>query len=205
MEGLVWGEKAEGPQKAATNPASNQSTKQPTMATKQQQDDEQRRTAFEAAHETWKVGEAEKLKRAYYAAKHSGHPHLPHHVGTLHHPHRGTAHSLLSLADTLASLNIEAPPPPPSTLRLHPRFASIASASTLTTLVPSPPSPPPDIVLSHLTHSSMQMQLRTLMRGTAFARVYAEGRWANGADKGSCLSGWSDVSKGQATEAVRVL
>ena len=43
------------------------------------------------------------------------------------------------------------------------------------------------------------------MRGMAFARVYAEGRWANGADRAACLSGWSDVRRGQATEAVRVL
>ena len=39
----------------------------------------------------------------------------------------------------------------------------------------------------------------------AFASVYAEGRWKNGADSAACLSGWSDVSKGQATEAVRAL
>jgi len=49
------------------------------------------------------------------------------------------------------------------------------------------------------------MQLRTWERGFAFARVYAEGRWKNGADSAACLSGWSDVSKGQATGALRAL
>ena len=56
----------------------------------------------------------------------------------------------------------------------------------------------------HRTHRH-QVQIETLMRGMAFARVYAEGRWANGADRAACLSGWSDVRRGQATEAVRVL
>ena len=39
----------------------------------------------------------------------------------------------------------------------------------------------------------------------AFARVYAEGRWKNGADSAACLSGWSDVSRGQATGALSAL
>ena len=85
------------------------------------------------------------------------------------------------------------PPPPPLLPPLPP---------------PPPPSPlssPPDVVLSHLTHASVQMQLQTWERGFAFARVYAEGRWKNGADSAACLSGWSDVSKGQATGALRAL
>ena len=69
---------------------------------------------------------------------------------------------------------------------------------------PSPP-PPPVVVLSHLSRDSLLMQLRTLERGMAFARVYAEGRWKNGADSAACLSGWSDVSRGQATDALSAL
>eukprot|EP00964_Phaeocystis_antarctica_P023898 scaffold13374_cov45-Phaeocystis_antarctica.AAC.1 len=49
------------------------------------------------------------------------------------------------------------------------------------------------------------MQLDSLHREIAFERVYAEGRWKNGADSAACLSGWSDVSKGQATGALRAL
>ena len=90
----------------------------------------------------------------------------------------------------------------------HPHCAAI----WLSTLVPAPaefrirksktsrqslPAPPP--------HPPSPVQIETLMRGMAFARVYAEGRWANGADRAACLSGWSDVRRRQATEAVRVL
>ena len=60
-------------------------------------------------------------------------------------------------------------------------------------------------MLSHLSRDSLLMQLRTLERGMAFARVYAEGRWKNGADSAACLSGWSDVSRGQATGALSAL
>ena len=40
----------------------------------------------------------------------------------------------------------------------------------------------------------------------AFERVYNEGRWTFGADgANSCLSGWSDIGRGQAKEALRSL
>ena len=97
------------------------------------------------------------------------------------------------------------PSPPPSPPPPSPPPPPLLSPQPPPPPPPSPPKPPPDVELSHLTHSSFQMQLQTLMRGMAFARVYAEGRWKNGADSAACLSGWSDVSKGQATEAVRVL
>ena len=49
------------------------------------------------------------------------------------------------------------------------------------------------------------MQLDSLYRELAFSRVYVEGRWKNGADSAACLSGWSDVSRGQATGALSAL
>ena len=64
-------------------------------------------------------------------------------------------------------------------------------------------APQRDELLARLTRSSAELE--TLQRRLAFERVYEEGRWKNGADSASCLSGWSDVSRGQATEAVRVL
>ena len=97
------------------------------------------------------------------------------------------------------------PSPPPSPPPPSPPPPPLLSPQPPPPPPPSPPKPPPDVVLSHLTHSSFQMQLQTLMRGMAFARVYAEGRWKNGADSAACLSGWSDVSKGQATGALRAL
>ena len=43
-------------------------------------------------------------------------------------------------------------------------------------------------------------------RAHAFERVYAEGRWVNGADGArNCLSGWSDVGNGQAVAAVKAV
>ena len=68
----------------------------------------------------------------------------------------------------------------------------------------SAPSPPPDVVLSHLnTHASTQR--KTLMRGMAFTRVYAEGRWANGADSAACLSGWSDAKLTSTSRGLRTV
>ena len=43
-------------------------------------------------------------------------------------------------------------------------------------------------------------------RARAFERVYAEGRWINGADGARrCPSGWSDVGSGQALAAMRAV
>jgi hypothetical protein len=42
-------------------------------------------------------------------------------------------------------------------------------------------------------------------RAHAFERVYAEGRWVNGADGATCGSGWSDVTRGQGEAAVRAV
>ena len=58
-------------------------------------------------------------------------------------------------------------------------------------------------MLSRMARASLQLE--AFHRELAFARVYAEGRWKNGADSAACLSGWSDVSKGQATGALRAL
>lgn len=39
-------------------------------------------------------------------------------------------------------------------------------------------------------------------RMNAFAKVYSEGRWLNGADGALCLSGWSAVKAGQGKKAL---
>ena len=86
--------------------------------------------------------------------------------------------------------------------------SALAASSQPVTTTPSPF--PPFRALARRSRSSaqfndLQRQLESHQRQWAFERVYAEGRWKNGADSAACLSGWSDVGKGQATEAVRVL
>ena len=142
-----------------------------------------------------------------HAAKPSGshHPHHPHPEGTLH---RATAlaHqlSLLSAADDyyldgtqgLYYLDGTRGATKDVDIRHLARVPARADG------IPSAPSPPPDVVLSHLnTHASSQR--KTLMRGMAFTRVYAEGRWANGADSAACLSGWSDAKLTRTSRGLR--
>ena len=144
-----------------------------------------------------------------HAAKHSGshHPHHPHPEGTLH---RATAlaHqlSLLSAADDyyldgtqgLYYLDGTRGATKDVDIRHLARVPARADGKPS-----SAPSPPPDVVLSHLnTHASSQR--KTLMRGMAFTRVYAEGRWANGADSAACLSGWSDAKLTRTSRGLRI-
>ena len=60
-----------------------------------------------------------------------------------------------------------------------------------------------DSIYTRLARASKQLD--SLYRELAFSRVYVEGRWKNGADSAACLSGWSDVSRGQATGALSAL